>query len=384
MTVFVDFIRISQVHPGVRNDSGEFGPAFPRVDSGFVTKYTRDEETGELDCEWQSTSRRHIEGSFDSLVVLHSDGYKVTLEGNIGRYGRPDNVFNFDFDRTIDLCNRLCALHGLPPFTPGQMAMAPNPSKHDLKHGLLFAWTGAVVSELHLTQNHECGSMAAAQAAIDWLNTQSMSHVKKGRGGPTTVSFGGGKNSRKKVDFYLKAPEMLAHPHGRKKTEILEDPVYQYCHQNGVLRAELKAKRLLLRDAGLRYLGDITMSKLEALYHDEIEILSRTKADVASIDLTTLPPKVRATADSWLRGGIPSTFLSRTTLWRHAKMLRDYGIDIMQPHDPSVPYQPITINVIQIKPIDRAPDWYWPHQHKLRLVVDNTNQLDLWADRQAA
>jgi hypothetical protein len=316
--------------------------------------------------------------------MTHSDGFRVTVEGNVGRYGRPDNVFNLDFPRTLAMVNRLCSLHGLPHFTPGEQITNPNPSEHDIKHGLFDCWTGAVLSELHLTENYACGSMTEAQLTVDWLQTQSVSHIKRGKGGKTTASFGGGKNSRKKIDFYLKAPEMLVHTHGRTKAEILADPVYCYCLENGVLRAELKAKRLLLRDAGLRYLGDITMEKLESIFNDETEILRRTKVDAASIDLNELPPKVRATADSWLRGGDPKTFLSNGTLYRHAKILRDYGIDIMEPHDPTKPYQPITINVVHIRPIETAPDWYWPHQHKLRLVVNNDSQLDLWEDRKAA
>lgn len=381
--LFVDFIRISQRHPGrLDPETGELLPVLPKVDSGIVAKFVEN-EAGEVECEWETTSRRHLEGSYDSLVILHSDGFKVTLEGNVGRYGRPDNVFNYDFDRTIDLCNRFCTLHGLPPFSPGEQQVNPNPSEHDVKHGLFEYWTGAAISELHLTKNFACGGPDNAQAVIEWADTQSVSHIKKGRAGLTTVSFGTAK-SRKQLVLYLKAPEMLVHTHGRKKAEILSDPVYQYCHSQGVLRAELKARRLELRDAELRYLGDVTMTKLEALYERETEVLRRTKVDAASIDLNDLPAKVRATADSWLRGGQPKTFLSTATLYRHAKVLRDYGIDIMEPHDPSKPYQPITIKVIQIQPIAEAPDWYWPHQHKLRLVVDNTNQLDLWADRQAA
>lgn len=365
--VFVDFIRISQRHAGrLDPDTGELLPILPLVDSGIVAKFSPD-AAGELQVEWEVTSRRQLEGSFDSLILLHSDGFKVSLEGNVGRFNRPDNVFNLDFEKTIAACNRFLAQHDLPPFTTGERIINPNPSEYDVEHGLFEVWTGATISEIHLTRNYLCGSYAAAESVISWLNTQSVSHIKKGRGGPTTVAFGSNGTGRKKMTFYLKAPEMLSHPHGRKRAEIKADPVYQYCQQNGLLRAELKAKRLLLRDAGLRYLGDITMPKLVRLYEMEMDILDRVKVDASSIDLSALPSAVRSTADSYLRGGKPRTYLSQATFYRHAKILRGYGLDITADLDRENSPQ-FRIEVVQIQIVEQAPEWYWPHQRQLRLI----------------
>lgn len=370
--MFIDFIRLVQEH---EDDQGRGIYTLPKVDSGYVYKYSRDENgefeldhQGNLKPEWISVSRRFVEGSFDSIYIIKSDGHRVEFEGNIGRFGRPDNLFNLDFDQTLDMVNRILASHGLPPFSAGMRVLKHNPSAYDVEHGLFWEWTGARVSELHLTENYRTGSMANAQAAIDWLASQSVSRVRRGRGGETSTSWGS-KASRKHLKAYLKAPEMLVHRHGRTAIEVKEDPVYQYAESEGILRIELEAKRLLLRDNKLNYLGDITMSKLIRLYQSEAgALLNRVKTDVTRLELETLPAAVRMTASAYLRGENVRAMMSRATFYRHSKVLLGYGIDISEPLADMQKFCPV-INVIQLQPIDQVPEWYWAHQRKLSLKV---------------
>lgn len=369
---FIDFIRISQEHPVRDPETGEIQP-LPRVDSGLVHKYVRDEETGVLRLDYESVSRRFFEGSFDSMYIVRCDGAKVEFEGNVGRFARPDNLFNFDFDATIQKINEILAGHGLPPFTAGTRYQNPNPSKHDFKNGLISCWTGATVSELHITRNYVTGNAGNAKAAIDWLSTQSVARVKRGRAGETTATWGS-KSARKYLKAYLKADEMLVHRHGRTKPEIEQDPVYQYCLSHGILRFELEAKRLLLRDNHCRYLGEITMPKLIRLFDSEVDpLLSRVKTDVTRMELEHLPAPVRMTASAFLRGENVRALLSRATFFRHAKALRDYGLDISEPL-PTLHTFSKVINVVRVEPVQSAPDWYWNHQRTLSLRAVSTPQ----------
>lgn len=377
MTVFVDFIRIKQRHPGRLNpETGELEPTIPVVDEGIIGKFPRSDDTGEYseDPEWATQSKKKIRGSFDSLVIVHSDGFTVTLEGNIGRLNRCDNLYNLDFDATIERCNRLLADFGLPPFTPGERVINQNPSAYDLKHGLIEYWTGATISCIHLTRNYSAGSPQNAQAVIDWLATQSVARIKRGRAGETTVQWGS-KGGRKLLKAYIKYIEMLAHRHGRKRPEIEKDPVYLYCLSQGVVRFELEANRLFLRDNMLRFLGDITMPKLIQLFDEEVTpLLARTKADVTRFEIEDLPSFLRMTAAAYLRGENVRALLPHNTFYRHARGLREYGIDIAEPLADFRKFATV-IKVVELSPVINPPDWYWDHQRKMSLsVVTNSTE----------
>jgi len=370
---FIDFIRIQQTHPVGFQADGTFRERLPVVEDGIVYKFQRDEngdfphdEDGNPIPVYESVSRRFITGSYDSLYVIRCDGAKVEFEGNVGRFCRPDNLFNLDFDATIQKVNEILATYGLPPFTAGDAFEKSLPSAHDIKHGLLIDWTGATVSEVHITRNYITGSPGNAQAAIDWLATQSVSHVKRTRAHDTTVSWGR-KAGRKYLKAYLKAPEMLVHRHGRHKEEIEKDPVYQFAQCHGILRFELEAKRLLLRDNHCRFLGEITMEKLVRLFEEEVTpLLGRVKEDISRMELEALPAAVRMTASAYLRGENVAALLSRRTFYRHLKVLRDYGLDISEPLPTLHKFSPV-INVVKIEPVASVPDWYWQHQRRMTL-----------------
>ncbi|MFB0826512.1 phage/plasmid replication protein, II/X family [Chromobacterium violaceum] len=376
MSVFVDWITISQRHAGrLDPETGVVEPALPLVDEGIIGKFGRGDDGEYCDsAEWACQSAKRVRGSFETTIIVKSDGFTVSLSGNIGRLDRADNLFNLSFDATIQRCNQILARFGLPPFTAGERLVNPNPSAYDVKHGLFEYWTGASISRLDLTRNYVTGSAANAQTMIDWLSTQSVSRVKRGRAGETTVNFGD-NGSRKKLVAYIKHAEMLAHPHGRKREEIEQDPVYQHCQREGVVRLELKAGRLLLRDNLLRFLGDITMEKLTELYDAEvIPLVGRVKTDVTRLELEHLPASVRVTAAAYLRGENVRALMSRRTFYRHASQLREYGLDIAEPL-PTVSKFASVINVIQIQPME-CPDWYWHHQRKMQLsVIENSTDI---------
>lgn len=371
---FIDFIRIQQTHPVGYMADGTFKDPLPVVEDGIVYKFQRDPETGEFPLDedgnaipvYESVSRRFITGSYDSLYVIRCDGKKVEFEGNVGRFCRPDNLFNLDFDATIQKINEILATYDLPPFSAGFPYEKSNPSEHDRKHGLLIDWTGASVSEVHITQNYTTGSAGNAQAAIDWLATQSVSHVKRTRAHDTTVSWGR-KAGRKYLKAYLKAPEMLAHTHGRDRADIEQDPVYQYALSHGIVRFELEAKRLLLRDAHCRFLGEITMEKLVRLFDEEVNpLLGRVKEDISRLELEALPNAVRMTASAYLRGENVAALLSRRTFYRHLSVLRGYGLDISEPLPTIHKFSPV-INIVKIEPVRDVPHWYWDHQRTMTM-----------------
>lgn len=342
---FVDWLSIKQRHAV---------DSLPIVSDGRIIATNSDETA----IEWDTLKGKQVSGSHETSLRIRCDGTEVTLSGNVGRFGRPDNLFNLDFQQTIEKANRIVAAYGLPPFTAGEQIVNPNPSDYDRKRGLYLCWTGATVSMLHLTANLATGSLDDAQRCIDWLDGQSVSHIKKGRVGSSTAQFGT-KSGRKLLKFYIKSMEMSAHAKNAvERDSIKQSLVYRFASTLGVVRAELECHRLMLRDHGLRYLGDITMDKLTHLFEQNLEILERVKVDASSLDIASLPAKVRLTAEAYLRGSNLKAMMNERTWYRHAKVLREYGLDIAEPHNVKAFPIKLSNRAIEIRQVD-APEWYW-------------------------
>lgn len=326
-----------------------------------------------------------IQGSHATKVQVSSDGTLVQLKGNPGRFGRSDNVFNCDWQGTFDASNRILRAQGLPAFVCGEQAASPKifrqcdgemASRAEFAHYLCIpepgteqyakarefclegdltpGHEGARVWSIHVTRNFVTGSEADALSVLNWLDGQSVARVKKQRFGRSTVVWGSIKYCQ--VEAYLKADEMMAHCKGEIEREMMrQNPVYQWCRENGVVRVEVKAAKDCLRDKGLTWAGDWNMAKVIQLFEERTEILHRVRADVEEFDPATLPSKVAVTASAWLRGEDVQRCMKRTTFWRHAKLLREYGIDIAEPRN--VASMPVRIKTIDIQAAS-VPDWY--------------------------
>jgi II/X family phage/plasmid replication protein len=343
-TPFIDWLTITQTHP--------LG-SLPIVADGRIIAMNNDES----EIEWDSLKHLQHKGSYDTALRIRCDGSTVMLSGNIGRFGRPDNLFGMDWENTLAKANRILAHFNLPPFTQGERVVKQSITQYDIKHGLFEVWTGAKISNIHLTVNYETGSPDNAQSVINWLDSQSVSHIKKGRVGGTTASYGS-KAGRKLLKFYIKAPEMMAHCKGAAERLTLSDSLlYNFVKSRGIVRAELEAHLRLLTEAQLRYIGDITMAKLIQLFESQTEIINRVRIDVQDFDISTLPSAVRSTALLYQKGEDVHAFLSQRTFYRHAKILRGFGIDITAPNNVKAFPLP-KVQIITIQPC-AVPEWYW-------------------------
>jgi len=310
-----------------------------------------------------------IQGSHNTRVQVSSDGTLVQQKGNPGRFGRSDNVFNLDWDSTFAACNQINLSQGLPAFAVGDPAASTQliygvdgvlASRSEFSGYVCQAddgnfHDGARVWSIHVTRNFMAGSEKDAIAVLNWLDGQSVSRVKKRRFGKSTVAWGNLNYCQ--TEAYLKADEMLDHCKGDIERELMrQNPVYQWCRDNGVVRVEVKASKDYLREAGLTWAGDWNMSKVVKLFEDRTEVLRRVKPDIEEFDPANLPSGVACTASAWLRGEDVSRIMNRTTFWRHAKKLREFGIDIAEPRN--VASMPIRIRTIELQAA-AAPDWYW-------------------------
>lgn len=326
---FVDWITISQEHP----DGG-----LPLVDSGSVTAV---DEAGQL--EWRTTKAVKHEGSFETSVNVKCDGFRVTVSGNLSRFGRKENLFGFGIWDVLDRVNALLAHYSLPPMTPGEKLQRFN------KGDLQTYWTGARISRLDMTSNFETGSMDNAHALMQYLGSQHAGR-QSGRvlGQGETVDFGAG-SKRQYWKAYIKNLEL-------KLRGCEDERVLEYCEKFGIVRFEGTIRSRALTDMGAAWLGDYftgwAMKQLSIVFNERTEVL--TRAEKHTDDLDDLPRHLRATARDYLAGMDVSRSLSRATFYRHRNDLLSYGIDIAVRN--VVPFRP-RVRVIELKRAE-VPSWY--------------------------
>lgn len=319
--VFVDWVTASQLHP-------EGG--LPVITGGLVVHY---DASGiprfERNCSASFT------GSHDTAIRIGCDGYRVSLSGNVGRFNREDNLFNYGWQGTKAACQRILLLAGLPIFT----ASSGIEGHEDFRRG-------AVVSRLDVTANYETGSESQARAVIRWLAARSLSRMKRGQAGDESVWW---SNTRHMFKAYIKHLEMAAH--GVDK----DNETLQWCKERGVVRVEMELKKRLLSDLGLNDWESLSQDKIEELFHDQTEILKAVDRSDEPDLIEGLPVRSRIYASAWLAGKDLRDMVCRATLYNHAKILREYGIDILQVRN--VEQFPVKVRIVDMKPL-AVPDWY--------------------------
>lgn len=122
-------------------------------------------------------------------------------------------------------------------------------------------------------------------------------------------------------------------PRAKKLKLIMASDEYQLAMDTGIVRVECKFGAHYLRENNQRYLGDLEMGKLIALFDRETAplLLARAEQSVRLVD--AMPRKLRMSALSWIDGRDMRSILPRTTFKTHRKALLEYGLDITEPRN---------------------------------------------------
>ncbi len=328
--LFIDWITIHQYYP----DGG-----LPVINRGQVFSVDSD---GSI--EWQVEKAFSHEGSFESRIHIQSDGYMVRLSGNVSRFNRPDNLFGFDLDRTLEKTTFILAGLGLPPFSAGHV---------QLVYGHEFPqWTGAVITRLDLTKNYILGNRDDLKLFMNHLASKSAPRVKTGVfPDGATVDYGRGSKY-----LYHKAYDKFLQWSSRGQKHKPLPQVLAWVEKFGLLRHEVTLKSRFLTQNNLRYLGALTMKKLCDVYNIRGEIITAEKLTVD--DLNEIPAPYCSTAAMWRQGVDITTKLKKSQYYKHRKALLAFGIDISRPCNIAdlttrIKHRDITITAAI------APEWYW-------------------------
>lgn len=328
--VFCDWLSIYQVHFA--------GVAL--VNDGHV--FSVDQE-GVI--QWDVPSKLVHRGSHDTSIRIRSDGFKVSLEGNIGRFNRPDNLFGYSVAECVQLANKLLAEFGLPPFFDA----APMPMIRKGGEDGGYQAVGAVITRVDLTRNWATGSPGNCEQFIRYLQG-----FKSGRQEPTPykttgVAWGvGSKYWYAKV--YDKAGEYKRQL--GKKAKGFDATLFDYMYNAGIARHEIELKSRYLRDHNLWRIsqwGEGMEERVYALFNDVIE----GQAHVDSF--LEIPGRAGELAVAWRDGADLKKRLAQNTYYRYRRELLKYGIDIAVPSN--VTRLRARVEVISLTPAV-IPDWY--------------------------
>jgi hypothetical protein len=343
MRPFVDRLYLNQTHLD----------GCPDLFNGYVARILAD---GSF--ERMSPQGAVLEGTHDTRILAISHAGRAALRGNPGRFGRPDNVFGFDFDETFRRANVIAAGAGMRDFTHGvrQFNSAATPLEVQ-KHGA-WRWTGATVTALDLTANFATGSRSNGAAFLGWLEGQRVERVKGTTVNKGSVRFGGGNGLQ--VEAYDKADELIAHTRGEENRKTMrKSQLYQWLCDEGIVRIELRLKRDHLRAAGMAYSGAVNMEKVTQLYSDKTKFLTRVSNDVDAFDFSHLPFRLAGVARQFMAGEDVKARMSRSVFYRNRSALLPYGLDIAA--RPKVLTFATRVREIELRQVE-APSWYWQQQ----------------------
>lgn len=338
---FVDWLSVYQRHPR---------GGLPKVADGCVIRVDKHGET-----ETVTLKKMRLEGSHDTAVYIRCDGETVWFDGNVSKFGRPDNVFGYTLQQCLLVINGLLAKFDLPPFTDGEKFIT------NFKGEPRTVWTGAIVTRVDVTRNFVAGCKEDAYHFMRYLAGQQASRLKTGvYGEGETVDFGRGSRYAY-FKAYLKGPELRRHAAASRQADDLFgversaylDRVADWCDAVGLVRAELTFKATKLHDMGCHYLGGFDMKQLEIEFERYAEVFTRASAEVE--ELAGLSKALLGTYRMWQAGDDVTSKLSRATFYRHRRELLPYGVDIAIKSN-VVPLKTKT-RVIQLGPVS-PPDWY--------------------------
>jgi hypothetical protein len=279
------------------------------------------------------------EGSYDTAIQIKAEGGRVMLSGNVGRFGRPDNVWGYPVQDCVRIANAILRSVGLPEFTWGQRNGALQRTDGFMRHD-------AVITRVDLTQNYCAGSPENLSRLLHYMGGM---HVlsKAGKSYDSGVTWGEGSKWWY-AKLYDKHRDLVKNAHA--SPELVD-----WVRGVGLARFEISLKTRYLAQNGLNYVGawESDMGKV---------IFGKFSAPLKACDVTVdafedIPGRLGELAIAWRNGVDLRARLPRNTFYRYRKQLKAYGVDISERCDVSrLPMRFETVSLFEAVP----PAWYDP------------------------
>lgn len=278
---------------------------------------------------WTEFRDSHTSSSSTKIQVRHDrESGRLKIDGNLGRFGRTDNVW------------------GRSTYAAGACFIDLLAARHGVRQ------TGHVsLSRVDLTMNI---AFASAGDAYDWLRWSQT--VKLGRTSATPYPTGTAWKTRR---WYAKAYDKIADLK-RHKMQALANTLE--AEVGYLLRLELTLRTNELAHAGADYLHNWIEEEetMNVIFTERFKPLLEGRGATVDELSRGLPVRLSNALEAWRNGrdfhqAIADGRMSRRTFYRLRKELMGHGVDI------SVPCNVTTLNIRprDISPVPvAAPDWY--------------------------
>jgi hypothetical protein len=334
-------------------------------------------ETGEV--RKKTPSKKNLEGSYSTSLLVRCDGSRVSVEGNPSRWQRLDNLFGHTtFDACVAVYNHVLLSLGLPPFS--RCARVWWHQGPEDKHPAMVS-DGAVISRVDWTRNLAVGK-GNVEKFLRGISTQTSLRSKmpnlysNGR----TVDWGAGSEY-----FYQKLYDKafdMAEPKKLRKMRrmvlkgiITQDDLdyYQkviaFCEEMGIVRDENEFKRRGLESRNLQFYGLMNEKDFEP-YLNRLDTIMK-RLEISAIDYVTISDQLishnivtsrqaanatQSVALAWLHGCAIDK--SKSQYYVHRSRLLALGVDIAVPHDATRPLPQIKREREIHVSSALVPDWY--------------------------
>jgi len=391
--IFCDWLTMSQRHPQLVNRENKTGGLFLVIkapDGELLHSYHQGDGQEETDfllvtpkksLKKQAQMYFDCEGSWDSRVFIRLIDGRVDLHGNIGKFGRLDNLFGYSLEDCIKIANDLLAKYDLPPFTGGEF-IEPYFSEVDDK--LVSGWTGATFSRIDLTTNISFGHPDDAKDYLHWLATQHISRMRNHvHPDGNTVEIGRNDSDNNRSNYiqmvaYNKAVEFQIHSekHLRRMTRKCNkglidldldyandyfEKLQNYMNELGVARLELRLKRdYLQQHPDIKYLGALQkdFSQLDTIFIDRWATATR---EFTMKDINQMSLKEREVYAQYIAGvDMSRAYGSKATFYRKRNLLlNSYGVDISQPYKGETTAPKLQgMRMLKVRALP-MPEWYY-------------------------
>lgn len=280
-----------------------------------------DEDSGEL--IFQKGVGRHYEGSASSSIYLTSDSDSIFISGNPVKFLQGHNLFGVDEPKPLirDLLMWF--------YTRGILSFNLTDLEPSLMNTDLFRTDINYAFDLRTNMD--------VNIFIDAMFHQAQTRQGKATRDETTCYLGK-KSRRYSFKSYNKFLELQTNKEHKKLANYFNEYRYNLIinEANGLLRNELTLRALELKDKNLKNLKNWNKNTAKEVYKEYMnKITIKGNAKLTDEQMFKLPTSLRQTYFMW-RDGYPirpNDTMTRTTFYRHRKLLLEHGININIPKD---------------------------------------------------
>lgn len=388
---FIDWLDIYQNHPP---------RSLPVL--GTEHRVSTSLETGEL-LSQVVTGYKH-KGSWDTSLLLRSNGDTISCKGNPSSFDRTDNLFGHrDMLPALEVYNRQLVAHGLPIIdetiggisNPGLSIKFQSYRKNLIvpKSDKFVGWfqvnngQRSQYTDTWLTDNQpkltrvDITENLATDDAMAFIRHMSMyiHHGKCGYLYPNgqTVDWGGSR--RVYTKYYNKAWDIgqkikkLEKSLNSKHRDLIQEhidylkPLQKWCIDNGIVRRETSFKSTEIIDRKVQHIHNWSNEYMTNIirpyqFHKKMRIEETSFENISDILLASggITSRVARQAHlvhtAWVQGDdVKALCGSQRSYYRYRNLLLNVGVDIFNPCD--ISKLTLRVNKSEWAEID-PPSWY--------------------------